>query len=280
MEYVKGQYTPIAAAILVGSILISTSVLISGGVIRWKQSDNSQSASAETTTNTVSGSLEDKLVAISKEVKVDSSKFKSCLTSQKFKDEINKDQQDAQSAGITGTPGFIIGRSSADGKINGVKIAGAYPPEVFKTIFDKLSVNTPVDQIPDLTIQQSFPSASGADLESLKNGITTGTASVDGDPILGDKNAQITMIEFSDYECPFCKRHFQQTLPELKKNYFDTGKVKLVFRDFIAIPQHNPTAITEALAAECVKDQGGDTAYYQYHDIVFSKTQSNGVGIP
>src|SRR5437868_2511913 len=56
--------------------------------------------------------------------------------------------------------------------------------------------------------------------------------SLDDDPILGDKNAPVTLVEFSDYECPFCKRHYDQTYPELKKNYIDTGKVKLVFRDF------------------------------------------------
>src|SRR3990167_2608651 len=64
--------------------------------------------------------------------------------------------------------------------------------------------------------------------------------SVDDDPVLGDKNAPITLIEFSDYECPFCKRHFDQTLPQLRKDYIDTGKVKMVFRDFIAVPGHNP----------------------------------------
>ncbi len=102
---------------------------------------------------------------------------------------------------------------------------------------------------------------------------------MDDDPILGSANAPVTLIEFSDYECPFCKRHFEQVYPDIKKDYIDTGKVKLVFRDYIAVQAHNPLATTEAEAAQCVKDQGGDVAYYKFHDAVYSKTTSNGSGL-
>lgn len=103
--------------------------------------------------------------------------------------------------------------------------------------------------------------------------------SVDNDAMLGDKNAPITIIEFSDYECPFCKRHFDQVYPDIKKDYIDTGKVKLVYRDFIAVPSHNPLATSEAMAAECAKEQGGDSAYFKYHDEIFKRTTSNGNGL-
>ena len=86
---------------------------------------------------------------------------------------------------------------------------------------------------------------------------TKGVASIDDDPVLGDKNAPVTIVEFSDYECPFCKRHFDQTLPELIKNYIDTGKVKLVYRDF-PLSFHDPMATKEAVAANCAREQGGD----------------------
>lgn len=101
--------------------------------------------------------------------------------------------------------------------------------------------------------------------------------SVDDDPVLGDKNAPLTLIEFSDYECPFCKRSFDQVLTELKKNYIDTGKVKLVFRD-LPLSFH-ANAHKEAQAAECVRDQGGDETYFKYHDQIFERTTSNGTGL-
>lgn len=101
---------------------------------------------------------------------------------------------------------------------------------------------------------------------------------LDDDPVLGDKNAPITLVEFSDYECPFCKRHFDQTYSDLKKDYIDTGKVKLVFRD-LPLSFHDPMATTEAIAANCAREQGGDTAYFNFHDEIFKRTTSNGNGL-
>lgn len=102
--------------------------------------------------------------------------------------------------------------------------------------------------------------------------------SLDDDPVLGNPDAPVTIVEFSDYECPFCKRHYDQTHAQLKKNYIDSGKVKLVFRD-LPLSFHDPMATTEAMAANCAKEQGGDAAYYKLHDTMFEKTTSNGSGL-
>lgn len=107
---------------------------------------------------------------------------------------------------------------------------------------------------------------------------TTGTTSVDDDPVLGDPNAPVTIVEFSDYECPFCKRHFEQTHPQLLEKYINTGKVKLVFRD-LPLSFHDPMATKEAVAANCARVQGGDSKYYEFHDEIFARTISNGNGL-
>lgn len=107
---------------------------------------------------------------------------------------------------------------------------------------------------------------------------TSGVASVDDDPVLGDANAPVTIVEFSDYECPFCKRHFDETLPQLIENYVDTGKVKIVYRD-LPLSFHDPMATKEAVAANCAREQGGDSKYFQYHDEIFTRTISNGNGL-
>lgn len=107
---------------------------------------------------------------------------------------------------------------------------------------------------------------------------TKGVASVDDDPVLGDPNAPVTIIEFSDYECPFCKRHFDQTFPQLISEYVNTGKVKIVYRDF-PLSFHDPMATKEAVAANCAREQGGDSKYFEYHDEIFTRTISNGNGL-
>jgi|SRR3989344_993698 len=102
--------------------------------------------------------------------------------------------------------------------------------------------------------------------------------SLDDDPVLGDKNAPVTLVDFSDYECPFCKRHFDLVYSELKKEYIDTGKVKMVYRD-LPLSFHDPMATKEAIAANCARDQGGDSSYFKYHDEIFKRTKSNGNGL-
>jgi protein-disulfide isomerase len=89
------------------------------------------------------------------------------------------------------------------------------------------------------------------------------------DVILGDPNAPITMIEYSDYQCPFCKRFFDESEAILRKEYIEGGKVKMIYRDF-PLPGH-PYAMPSAEAANCAKDQG---KFWAYHDLIF-KNQNN-----
>jgi len=100
-----------------------------------------------------------------------------------------------------------------------------------------------------------------------------------GGPVMGNANAPVTLIEISDYECPYCKAHaVSRAGPQIKANYIDTGKVKLVFRDF-PLSFHDPVATKEAELAECVRAQLGDTGYFKFHDKLFENTLGNGKGI-
>lgn len=94
--------------------------------------------------------------------------------------------------------------------------------------------------------------------------------SQDNDPVRGDPNAPITIIEFSDFQCPFCARFHVQTLPSLLEEYIDVGKVNLVYRDF-PIQSIHPNAMPAAVAAECANEQG---KYLEYHDTLFEKQNS------
>ncbi len=124
------------------------------------------------------------------------------------------------------------------------------------SIYSQLTpTETPTD-----TADQAIPK------EVPKQQPTRVQVSADDDPVLGDPNAPVTIIEFSDYQCPFCRRFWQQTLPLIKQNFIDTGKVKLVYRDFpLNFHQYAQKA---AEAAECAGEQG---KYWEYHDILFER---------
>jgi protein-disulfide isomerase len=102
-----------------------------------------------------------------------------------------------------------------------------------------------------------------------KSGQPTGPVdvSVDDDAAKGEEDAPVTIVEFTDYQCPFCKRFADEALPQIMKDYVDTGKVRLVVRDF-PLTNH-PNAATAANAAECLREQGGDEMYFGYHDALF-----------
>ncbi len=87
----------------------------------------------------------------------------------------------------------------------------------------------------------------------------------------GEKTAPVTLIEFSDYDCPFCKRHAQTVMPELIKNYVDTGKVRFVMREY-PIPNLHPRAEAAAVAVLCAGDQG---QYWGMHDAMFADQKAN-----
>ena len=91
--------------------------------------------------------------------------------------------------------------------------------------------------------------------------------SADNDPIIGNPNAPITIIEFSDFQCPFCARFNIQTLPAIMNEYVNDGKVKLVFRDF-PIQSIHPNAVPASIAAECANEQG---KFKEMHDTLFEK---------
>lgn len=93
------------------------------------------------------------------------------------------------------------------------------------------------------------------------------------DHILGPKNAKVTMIEYSDFECPFCKQHFN-TLEQIKAAY--PNDVRIVYRHFPLSFHQN--AEKEAEASECVAKLGGNDAFWKFHDKIFTDTTSNGTG--
>lgn len=86
-----------------------------------------------------------------------------------------------------------------------------------------------------------------------------------GDPMLGAADAPVTLVEFMDYECPYCQAFSRDTMPLVKKNYIDTGKLRYVARDF-PLPKHGRAA-PAAIAAACAREQG---KFWEMHDALLA----------
>lgn len=112
---------------------------------------------------------------------------------------------------------------------------------------------------------QPSPQARQAAVEPVDAALVVGDDAVKGDP-----KAKVVVVEFSDYQCPFCKRHVQNTLSQLDKEYVATGRVRYVFRDFPLEGIH-PQAAKASEAAYCAGEQG---KYWEMHELLFANQQA------
>ncbi len=100
--------------------------------------------------------------------------------------------------------------------------------------------------------------------ESGPPNITMKTFLDNGSPILGDPNARVTLVEFGDYQCHFCNVFFHSTEGDILKNYVETGKVKMIFKDYNII---GPDSVNASHGAHCANEQ---ELFWEYHDILYS----------
>lgn len=185
------------------------------------------------------------------EIGLDGGAFGECQASGRYDAAIQADLQAGQAAGVSGTPSFVI---------NGELIVGAQPAAVFQAGLDRL--------LDGQTFAVPTPTVDPAALPKPVD------ISIAGAPMKGDPDAPMTIVEYSDYQCPFCARFFNDTMGPLVQEFIDSGKAKLVFKDFPLNSIH-PQALEAAEAARCVWElAGGDEAYWQMHDMLFAGQQA------
>jgi len=189
----------------------------------------------------------DVFTTIAKGLSLDSDAFAKCMTSGRHDDVIQANQDEGVSLGVRGTPGFFI---------NGFPISGAQPYELFEYAVSLAEEGTLADAYVSQPQEAAQPTPRGP-VE----------VSTDGAYSIGDPDAPVTIVEFTDFQCPFCSRHFLQTFPQIVAEYVDTGKVRYVFMDFPLSSIH-PQAQLASEAARCAGDQA---AYVEMHDLLFAR---------
>jgi protein-disulfide isomerase len=203
------------------------------------------------------------------EAGVDRAKFKAAYASKKYAAKVDEDLAMSKKVGATGTPAF---------RINGVTLSGAQPVEKFTEVIDaqlaeakKLvaSGTKPSDVYVTLTnknqvAQPAQPDKPKPDAEEEDKSVWKVLVQ-DDDPVRGPKDALVTMIVFSEFQCPFCKR-VEDTLKQVSEAY--PQDVRLVWKDN-PLPFH-PRAKPAATLARMVYKQKGEKAFWETHDALFA----------
>lgn len=196
--------------------------------------------------------LDEMLVRLTSEVAIDEAAMRECVASGRYTAAVNADLAEGGQLGVTGTPGFFI---------NGYPLSGAQPYAVFQEAIALAEEGRLAEAFQPSTAPTSVPAPDGQPI----------TVPLSDEPALGSADAPITIVEYSDFQCPFCLRHFEQTLPQLQP-YIDAGQVRYVFKDF---PIHNihPQAQKAHESARCARELGGGEAFWTMHDLLFANQE-------
>ena len=134
---------------------------------------------------------------------------------------------------------------------------------IFCVILMTNTINTEPTQVLDEIITSETDTTKKVTLSSFIDNAS---------PFLGDRNAPITLVEFGDYQCTFCGKFFHETEKSIITNYVKTGKVKLLFKDFIVV---GGDSLNAANAAHCANDQG---MFWQFHSTLYNNWAGEGTG--
>jgi protein-disulfide isomerase len=201
-----------------------------------------------------------------KEAGVDVNQFKQTLAQHKGQKKVEDDSALGTKVGANGTPAF---------RINGIELSGAQPFDKFKEVIDKelskaqakIASGTPKDQIYVTMSKENFkaPAPQKQDDDDEKEDTkTVWKVPVGNSPILGNKDAPVTIIEFSDFQCPYCKR-VEPTMQGLQKKYGD--KIRIVWKHE-PLPFHPRAEPAAELSLEARKEKG-DKGFWAAHDKLF-----------
>lgn len=239
MDNIQKLSVPLAI-VIAGALIAGAVYFASIGRGANYESNDGVYAESEPRSPTDAGQLSD----IAKSLNLDVKAFESCMKEGTYAERVAKDAAEVQAAGGEGTPHSIVLVGNQQ-----IPIKGAQPFESLKIEIDKALQGVKSTE----TVQENI------------RGLQP------DDHILGNPDAEIIIVEYSDAECPFCKS-FHLTLHQVVDQY--QGKVAWVYRHW-PIPQLHPKAPKEAEAFECAGALGGNDMFWKYADKVLETTRSN-----
>jgi protein-disulfide isomerase len=199
---------------------------------------------------------------LAEELGADMSTYQTCVDGGEKEALIAQGVMEAQAIGFSGTPSFHIVREATN---DAYPLVGAQPYDEFANVLDALIAGeTPqVAQQPEENAGDNeipfWATAEGLTPDPERPGYTMA-----GDEYRGNPDAEVVVIEFSDFQCPFCRRHTQDTQPILDEKFVDTDQILWVFKHF-PLPIH-PQAPAAGVAAECAANQDN---FWEMHELLF-----------
>ncbi|QSQ27030.1 thioredoxin domain-containing protein [Pyxidicoccus parkwayensis] len=206
------------------------------------------------------------LEGYAKDVGLDVAKWKADMANPKFQDIIQKEQTQASTLGASGTPAFFI---------NGRFLSGAQPIDNFRALIDEemakaealVKGGVPASQVYAKVIEKGAEKAAPKQNPAQQAAAAVRKVEIPSDsPVFGPANAKVTIVEFSDFECPFCSR-VVPTLTQIKQTY--AKDVRVIFRNQ-PLPFH-PSAKPAAEAAMAAHAQG---KFWEMHDKLFTNQKA------
>ena len=185
----------------------------------------------------------------------------SCIEQGDQRAQVLANQEEALALGVSSTPTFYI---------NGYPLRGAQSYDVFDAVAELIE-NGELEATLEAQMQQAYALAQAQAAQEAQAQPPSGPVEVpiEGAYAIGDPGAPVTIVEYTDFQCPYCSRHYEQTFLQLKEDYIDTGVVYYVFKDF-PLTQIHPDAVLAANAARCAGEQD---AYLAMHDTLFAQQQ-------
>jgi protein-disulfide isomerase len=199
------------------------------------------------------------LEGAAKDLGLNVDKVKEAMKTQKYKKEIDADADMGDDLQASGTPHFFI---------NGRRLVGAQPYEKFQKIIDE-EITKAKDLLSKGTPQKDLYETMIKDGKGAPEAEKKPMPSVAGAPARGNKNAKVTIVEFSDFQCPFCSRA-EDAVNDVMKNYGD--KVNFVWRN-LPLPMHPDAPLASQAAMEAFKQKGPD-AFWKMHDLLYQNQKT------
>lgn len=235
----------IAVAAIVGYLLGSTYPFANSRDPESAALDDGPTASAPPTVETAGYGPSD-IKRWATEIGLDSNQFDSCFDSQKYLEQIELEYAQGLDVQISATPSFLIGNHDSGFTI----MTGAQTFEVFKSRIDSYLDGTAPPMQVELTADP-----------------------IGNSTFIGNRDAEVMIIEFSDFQCPFCRAFYTNTFPQIEIEYLDTGKAVLVYKEFPLTSIH-PGAVDYGMATKCAGEQG---KWREMHDKIFNEQNKLGI---